>query len=112
MGDAALEPLAVAPLTGRAGLTVDLARIAGVGVGQYELAEVGEEGRADQLAPPLGRGLRPEPVGRRLGRDRVEAEALRHEVPAGGALEEVEGGGALGEGLDAVRRQDLDRFGN
>ena len=110
--DAQLEALLVEALLGGAGRAVDLRRVAGVGVGQDELADVVQQRGHEELVAVLVLHLARETVGGGLGGDGVEAEALRHQVPAGRALEEVEGGGAGGERLDALGREDLDRLGN
>ena len=110
--DAELEALLVQALLGRARRAVDLRRVAGIGVGENELADVVQERGDEELVAVLVLHLTRETVGGGLGGHRVEAEALRHQVPAGGALEEVEGGGAGGERLHAFGREHLDRLGN
>jgi hypothetical protein len=109
---AQLEALLVQALLGRARVAVDLRGVAGIGVAQHQLADVVQERRAEQLVAVLVLELAGEPVGGSLGRDGVEPEALRHQVPPGRALEEVEGGRARGQGLHALRREDLDRLGD
>ena len=101
--DAELAALAVDALLGRARIAVDVLRVAGVGVHEHELADVVQQGGAEQLVAIVVVDLAREPVGGALRGDGVQAEALRHQVPDGGALEEVEGGGAGGERLDALR---------
>src|SRR6185436_13171846 len=100
--DAELEPLLVQALLGRAGIAVDLRRVARIGVAQDELADVVQERRAEQLVAVLVVELARQPVGRGLGGYGVQAEALGHQVPARRALEEVEGGCTGGERLDAL----------
>ena len=99
-------------LLGRAGVAVDLRRVAGIGVAQHQLADVVQQRRAEQLVAVLVLELAGQPVRGRLRGDGVEAEALGHQVPARGALEEVERGGARGQRLDALGREDLDRLGD
>ena len=79
--DAELAALGVDALLGRARGRVDLARVAGVGLHQHELADVVQQ-RGDQQLVAVGElDPRAEPVGGALRRDRVQAEALGRCVP-------------------------------
>src|SRR5215213_670566 len=109
---AQLEALLVEALLGGPSRTVNLRRVAGVGVSQDELADVVQQRGDEELVAVLVLHLARETVGGGLGGHGVESEALRHQVPARRALEEVEGGGASGERLDALRRENLDRLGD
>src|SRR3954452_24438986 len=106
--DAELAALAVDALLRRAGVRVDLARVAGVGVHEHELADVVQQRGDHEAVAVLVAGLGGEAVGGALRGDAVQAEALRRGVPDGRALEEVEGARADGERLDRLRRQQLD----
>src|SRR5919202_1761764 len=91
--DAELAALAVDALLRRAGVRVELARVAGVGVHQDELADVVQQRGDHEPVAMLVAGLGGEAVGGALRRDAVQAEALRRGVPHGRALEEVERAG-------------------
>ncbi len=106
--DAQLAALTVDALLGRAGVAVHLTRVAGVGVHQHELADVVQQRGDHQAVAVLVAGLGGEAVGGALGGDAVQAEALGRGVPDGRALEEVEGASARREGLDGLRREQLD----
>jgi hypothetical protein len=94
----------------RAGVAVHLARVAGVGVHQHELADVVQQRGDHQAVAVLVAGLGGEAVGGALGGDAVQAEALGRGVPDGRALEEVEGAGAGRQGLDGLGREQLHRL--
>ena len=106
--DTELTTLLVDALLRRAGALVDLARVAGVGVHQDELADVVQERGDHQAVAVLVAGLGGETVGSALRGDAVQAEALRSGVPDGRALEEVIGARAGGERLDGLGREELD----
>ena len=89
-------------------VAVDLAGVAGVGVHEDELADVVQQRRDHEAVAVLVADLGGEAVGGALRGDAVQAEALGRGVPDGGALEEVEGARAGGQGLDGLRRQQLD----
>ena len=108
--DAELAALALDPLLGGAGLAVDLAGIAGVGVDEHELADVVQQRGHHQPVAGLVAELAREAVGGALGGDRVQAEALWNALPDGGALEEVERAGAARDRVDGARREHLDRL--
>ena len=80
--DAELAALAVDALLGRAGVAVDLAGIAGVGVHEDELADVVQQRGDHQAVAVLVAGLGGEAVGGALRGDAVQAEALGRGVPA------------------------------
>ena len=79
--DAELAALAVDALLGRAGVAVDLARVAGVGVHEHELADVVQQRGDHQAVAVLVAGLGGEAVGGALRGDAVQAEALGRGVP-------------------------------
>ena len=106
--DAELAALAMDALLRRAGVAVHLARVAGVGVHQHELADVVQQRGDHQAVAMLVAGLGGQAISSALGGDAVEAEALRSGVPDRRALEEVKGAGARREGLDGLRREQLD----
>ena len=106
--DAELAALAVDALLRRAGVAVDLAGIARVGVHQDELADVVQQRGDHEAVAVLVAGLGGEAVGGALRGDAVQAEALGRGVPDGRALEEVEGARAGGERLDGLGREQLD----
>ena len=108
--DAELAALAVDALLGRARRSVDLLRVARVGVHQDELADVVQQRGDHHAVALLVVDLDGEAVGGALGGDGVQAEALGRGVPHGRALEEVEGAGAGGQGLDRLGREQLDRL--
>ena len=103
--DAELAALALDPLLRRPGLAVDLARIAGIGVDEHELADVVQQRGDHQPVAGLVAELAGEPVGGALGGDGVQAEALGDALPHGGALEEVERPGAAGDRVHGARRR-------
>ena len=76
MVDAELAALALDPLLRRASVAVDLARIAGIGVHEHELADVVQQRGHHQPVARLVAELAGEPVGGALGGDRVQPEAL------------------------------------
>ena len=102
--DAELAALALDPLLGRAGVAVDLAGIARVGVDEDELADVVQQRGDHQPVAGLVADLAGQPVGGALGGDGVQAEALGDALPDGGALEEVKGAGAAGDRVHGARR--------
>ena len=106
--DAELAALALDALLRRAGVAVDLARVARVGVDEHELADVVQQRGDHQPVAGLVADLAGEPVGGALGGDRVQAEALRDALPDGGALEEVKRAGAAGDRVHGPRREHLD----
>src|SRR3954454_13807302 len=89
MVDAQFASLGLDPLFGSPGAAVDVARIAGVRVGQHELADVVEHRRDEDLVAVLVLERARHMVGGALRRDRVKADPLRGRIPDGGALEEV-----------------------
>ncbi len=93
----------------RARVLVDLARVAGIGVDEHELADVVQQRGDHQPVAVRVVDLGGQAVGRALGGDAVQAEALGRSLPGAGAIEEVEGASAAGEGLDGLGREDLDR---
>jgi hypothetical protein len=106
--DAQLAPLVVQALLRRARGAVDLARVAGVGVHEHELADVVQERGDEQAVAMRVAGGCGEPVGGTLDRDRVQAEALRRGVPGLAALEELERLGVAGQALHGLGREHLD----
>ena len=105
---AELAALVVQALLGRARRTVDLLRVARVGVHEHELADVVEQGGDEQAVAVRVAGGRGEAVGGALDGDGVQAEALGSGVPGLAALEELEGLGVGGEALDGLGREHLD----
>ena len=106
--DAQLAPLAVDPLLRRLRVAVHLARVAGVGVREHELADVVQQRGDHQAVALLVAELGGEPVGGALRGDAVQAEALGRALPDAGALEEVERARAARERLDGGRREHAD----
>ena len=106
--DAELAALVVQALLGRAGGSVDLLRVARVGVHEHELADVVQQGGDEQAVAVRVAGGRGEAVGGALDGDGVQAEALGSGVPRLAALEELEGLGVGREALDGLGREHLD----
>ena len=79
--DAQLAALAMHALLGRPGVAVDLLRIAGVGMGEHELADVVQQGGDHEAVTMLVAGLLRQAIGGALGGDAVQAEALRARSP-------------------------------
>jgi hypothetical protein len=108
MVDAQLAALVVQALLGGASGSVDLLRVARVGVHQDELADVVQQGGDEQAVAVGVAGGRGEAVGGALDGDGVQAEALGRGVPRLAALEELERLGVGGEPLDGLGREHLD----
>ena len=106
--DAELAALVVQALLGRARGSVDLLRVARVGVHEHELADVVQKGGDEQAVAVRVAGGRGEAVRGALDGDGVQAEALGSGVPRLAALEELEGLGVGGEPLDGLGREHLD----
>jgi hypothetical protein len=106
--DAELAALVVQALLGGAGGSVDLLRVARVGVHEDELADVVQQCGDEQAVAMRVAGGRGEAVRGALDGDGVQAEALGSGVPGLAALEELEGLGVGREALDGLRREHLD----
>ena len=95
-------------LLGRPRVAVDVAGVAGVRVGQDELADVVQQRGDHEPVAVLVAGLAGQPVGGALRGDRVQAQLLGRTIAIGRAVEEVERRRVLGELRDYRGRQHLD----
>ena len=108
MVDTELPALLLQALLGRAGLAVDLAGIARVGVDEHELADVVQQRGDHQPVAGLVADLAGEAVGGALGRGGMQTEALGDPLPDGGALEEVKGAGPRGDRVHGLGGEHVD----